>query len=63
MIVDGEKMIEMRIVEIGDGCRPEFQYRYKFPENETYYDKNMKPVEWSYWETAKYVSLMETQDD
>ena len=56
-------MIEMRIVEIGDGCRPEFQYRYKFPENETYYDKNMKPVEWSYWETAKYVSLMETQND
>lgn len=56
-------MIEMRIVEIGDGCRPEFQYRYKLPENETYFDKNMKPVEWSYWETAKYVSLMETQND
>lgn len=56
-------MIEMRIVEIGDGCRPEFQYRYKLPENETYYDKNKKIVEWSYWETAEYVSLMETQND
>ena len=54
-------MIEMRIVEIGDGYRSEIQYRYKFPENETYYDKNMKLVEWSYWETAEYVSLMETE--
>lgn len=62
MIVDGEKMIEMRIVEIGDGCRPEFQYRYK----------NQLPpgcieppfyMPWSNWETAKYVSLMETQND
>jgi hypothetical protein len=56
-------MIEMRIVEIGDGCRPEFQYRYKLPETDVYYDKNMKVVEWSNWQTAKYVSLMETQND
>jgi len=55
-------MIEMRIVEIGDGCRPEFQYRYK----------NQLPPgciappdwkEWSEWKTAPYVNLMETQND
>jgi hypothetical protein len=56
-------MIEMRIVEIGDGCRPEFQYRYELPEDEKYYDKNMKLVEWSYWETAPYVKAEETQND
>jgi hypothetical protein len=56
-------MIEMRIVEIGDGCRPEFQYRYKLPETDVYYSKTHKLIEWSNWETAPYVSLMETQND
>ena len=53
-------MIEMRIVEIGDGCRPEFQYRYNnhllfgcIPDH--FYK------EWSEWKTAPYVSLMEIE--
>jgi hypothetical protein len=55
-------MIEMRIVEIGDGCRPEFQYRYKnqLPLR-CIADQYLK--EWSDWETAPYVSLMETEND
>jgi hypothetical protein len=48
-------MIEMRIVEIGDGCRPEFQYRYKLPETDVYYSKTHKLIEWSNWETALWV--------
>ena len=56
-------MIEMRIVDNGLMCRPDFQYRYKLPENETYYDKNMKPVEWSYWETAPYVKAEEIENE
>jgi len=55
-------MIEMRIVLIGDGCRPEFQYRYK----------NQLPpgcieppfhMPWSEWKVAPYVSLMEIEND
>jgi hypothetical protein len=57
-------MIEMRIVEIGDGCRPDFQYRYKLPEDDVFYNMETgKSTEWSDWETAPYVSLMETQND
>jgi hypothetical protein len=56
-------MIEIRIVEIGDGCRPEFQYRYKLPENEQWLDFKGDWVEWSYWETAPYVNLMEIEND
>jgi hypothetical protein len=56
-------MIEMRIVLIGDGCRPEFQYRYKLPENEQWVGLKGDLVEWSGWETAPYVSLMETEND
>jgi hypothetical protein len=55
-------MIEMRIVEISDGCRPEFQYRYKLPEDDVFYNMETgKSTEWSDWETAPYVSLMETE--
>ena len=55
-------MIEMRIVEIGDCCRPDFQYRYK---NQLPHGCIPPPdwKEWSDWETAPYVSLMETQND
>jgi hypothetical protein len=48
-------MIEIRVVDNGLMCRPDFEYRYKLPENETYYDKNMKIVEWSDWETAEWI--------
>lgn len=54
-------MIEMRIVDNGLGCRPDIQYRYELPEDEKYYDKNMKLVEWSYWETAPYVKAEEIE--
>jgi hypothetical protein len=63
MLVRRLKMVEMRIVDNGLMCRPDFQYRYKLPENETYYDKNMKIVEWSYWETAPYVKYEEIGDE
>ena len=56
-------MIEMRIVLIGDGCRSEIQYRYKLPEDEVYYSKPHKLIEWSNWETAPYVDLWETEND
>ena len=54
-------MIEMRIIDNGPMCRPEFQYRYK----------NQLPLgciadqfwkEWSDWETAPYVSLAEIEE-
>lgn len=56
-------MIEMRIVEIGDGCRPEFQYRYKLPETEHWNDPKGYLVEFQFseWKTAPYVSLMEIE--
>jgi hypothetical protein len=57
------KMIEMRIVDNGPMCRPDFQYRYKLPEAEQWMGADWKLVEWSGWETAPYVSLMETEND
>ena len=55
-------MIEMRIVEIGDGCRPEFQYRHHILIADDYSGAVYKKGEiWSNWETAPYVSLMETE--
>jgi len=58
-------MIEMRIVEIGDGCRPEIQYRHYIfttdasgalcPPNEN----NM----WSTWKTCPYVKAEEIEND
>ena len=56
-------MIEMRIVDNGLMCRPDFQYRYKLPEEEQWMDANHKLVEWSGWETAPYVNLKEIEND
>lgn len=53
----------MRIIDNGPMCRPEFQYRYKLPENEQWLDFKGDWVEWSYWETAPYVNLMEIEND
>ena len=55
-------MIEMRIVE-SEGCRPEFQYRYKLPETEQWVGADWKLVEWSNWETAPYVKVEEIEND
>ena len=59
-------MIEMRIVDNGLGCRPEFQYRYHRLQYDWYKGKVNPPfqgADWSEWKTAPYVSLMETQND
>ena len=55
----------MKIVVIGDGYRPEFQYRYKLPETERWNDPKgyLVEFEFSEWKTAPYVSLMETVND
>ena len=55
-------MIEMKIVESEDRC-PEFQYQYKLPETEQWLDFKGHWVEWSYWETAPYVNVMEIKND
>ena len=57
-------MIEMRIVEIGDGCRPEFQYRYHQLEYDWYNGRVTPPFRgenWSEWKVAPYVNLMEIE--
>jgi hypothetical protein len=57
-------MIEMRIVEIGDGCLPEFQYRHHILIADDYSGAVYKKGEiWSEWKTAPYISLMETEND
>ena len=56
-------MIEMRIVDNGPMCRLDFQYRYELPEYEKYYDKNMKRVEWSNWETAPYIKAEDIKNE
>jgi hypothetical protein len=58
-------MIEMRIVLIGDGCRPEFQYRFVLFTADA--SGSLCPPDpdnmWSEWKTAPYVNLMETEND
>ena len=58
-------MIEMRIVEIGDGCRPEIQYRHHLFATDASGALHLllEFGVWSEWKTAPYVSLMETQND
>ena len=59
-------MIEMRIVEIGDGCRPEFQYRYHQLEYDWYQGRVNPPFRgenWSEWETAEWVKVEEIEND
>lgn len=55
-------MIEMRIIDNGLMCRPEFQYRYKLPEAEQWLDSNYKLVEWSNWETAEILKAEEIEN-
>ena len=56
-------MIEMRIIDNGLGCRPEFQYRYKLSEAEQWMGADWKLVEWSGWETAEWVKAEEIEND
>lgn len=56
-------MIEMRIVEIGDGYRSEIQYRHMVLIADGRSGAVYKKGEiWSEWKTAPYVSLMETEN-
>lgn len=55
-------MIEMRVVLIGDGCRPEFQYRHLVLGADEFGSYVIEDT-WSKWKTAPYVSLMETEND
>jgi len=58
-------MIEMRIVEIGDGCRPEIQYRYHIFTTDA--SGGLCPPsiygEWSTWKTCPYVKAEEIEND
>jgi hypothetical protein len=57
-------MIEMRIVEISDGCRSEIQYRHYILIADAYSGAVYEKGEiWSEWKTAPYVDLMYTQND
>jgi hypothetical protein len=55
-------MIEMRVVDNGLMCRPDFQYRYK---NQLPQGCIAPPYwkEWSDWETAHYVKAEEIEND
>ncbi len=55
-------MIEMRVVDNGLMCRPDFQYRYK---NQLPRGCIAPPdwKEWSDWETAPYVKYEEIGDE
>ena len=58
-------MIEMRIVEIGDGCRPEIQYRYHQLEYDWYQGRVNPPFRgenWSEWKTAEWVKAEEIEN-
>ncbi len=56
-------MIEMRIIDNGPMCRPEFQYRYHIFTTDI--SGGLCPPDpdnmWSDWKVVKYVSLMETE--
>ena len=55
-------MIEMRIVDNGLMCRPDFEYRHHILIADDYSGAVYKKgTIWSEWKTAKYVSLMETE--
>jgi hypothetical protein len=57
-------MIEMRIVEIGDGCRPEIQYRHHLFATNTSVNRCPPDYEeWSDWKTAPYVKAEEIENE
>ena len=55
-------MIEMRVVDYGPMCRPDFQYRHLvFGVDAS--GALCSGNGWSDWKVAPYVNLMETQND
>ena len=55
-------MIEMRIVEIGDGCRPDFQYRH-FVFGIDASGALCPGNGWSDWKTAEWVKVEEIENE
>ena len=56
-------MIEMRIVIIGDGCRPEFQYRHHLFATNTSVNRCPPDYEdWSEWKTAPVLKEEEIEN-
>ena len=57
-------MIEMRIVDNGLMCRPDFQYRHHILITDDYSGAVYKKGEvWSEWKTAPYVKAEEIEND
>ena len=57
-------MIEMRIVDNGLMCRPEFQYRHHILIADAYTGAVYKKGEvWSEWKTAEWVKAEEIEND
>jgi hypothetical protein len=63
MLTQVFEMIEIRVVDNGPMCRPDFQYRYKLPEAEQWIDLKGYLVEWSCWETARWVKAEDIEND
>jgi hypothetical protein len=58
-------MIEMRIIDNGLGCRPDFQYRYHQLEYDWYEGRVNPPFRgenWSEWKTAEWVKAEEIEN-
>ena len=58
----GGKMIEMRIVDNGPMCRPEFQYRHLILGADEFGDYVIEDT-WSKWKTAEWVKAEEIEND
>lgn len=59
-------MIEIRIVDNGLGCYPEFQYRYKHPESVGEFNGPEGlwiEYKWSDWITAERVKAEDIEND
>jgi hypothetical protein len=58
-------MIEMRIIDNGLGCRPDFQYRYHQLEYDWYEGRVNPPFrgeDWSEWKTAEWVKAEDIEN-
>lgn len=58
-------MIEMRIIDNGLGCRPDFQYRYHQLEYDWYKGRVNPPFRgenWSEWKTAEWVKAEDIEN-
>ena len=55
-------MIEMRIIDNGPMCRPEFQYRHLILGADQFGDYVIEDT-WSKWKTAEWVKAEEIEND